>query len=152
MIMIEFNTGNGMETEDHTKNLTKKDNYVDDDNDDDNDVDMDDNDMDSDIKKKHDDLEDDLYDDEDDDIVNDDYEYHIEDSNDEENFYRYRFQQYLLSGLLVIRKKQVHEMYTLLIPHFYIVKLGHTGVHIVFLFLTQNIDCGYSLELPHGVV
>ena len=78
--------------------------------------------------------------------------YHIEDSNDEEDFYRYRFQQYLLSGLLVIRKKQVHEMYTLLISHCFIVKLGHTGVHIVFLFLTQNIDCGYSLELPHGVL
>ena len=36
-----------------------------------------------------------------------------------------------------------------LTPHFYIVKLGFTGVDIIFLFLLQNIDCGYSLELPH---
>ena len=33
-------------------------------------------------------------------------------------------------------------------PHFYIVKLGFTGVYIFFLFLLQNIDCGYSLEPP----
>ena len=36
-----------------------------------------------------------------------------------------------------------------LTPHFYIVKLGFTGVYIFFLFLLQNIDCGYSLEPPH---
>ena len=35
-----------------------------------------------------------------------------------------------------------------LAPHFYIVKLGFTGVYIIFLFLLQNIDCGYSLEPP----
>ena len=34
-------------------------------------------------------------------------------------------------------------------PHFYIVKLGFTGVYIIFLFLLKIIDCGYSLELPH---
>ena len=33
-------------------------------------------------------------------------------------------------------------------PHFYIVKLGFTGVYITFLFLLKNIDCGYSLEPP----
>ena len=33
-------------------------------------------------------------------------------------------------------------------PHFYIVKLGHAGVYLFFLFLLQNINCGYSLELP----
>ena len=33
-------------------------------------------------------------------------------------------------------------------PHFYIVKLGFTGVYIIFLFLLKNKDCGYSLELP----
>ena len=33
-----------------------------------------------------------------------------------------------------------------LTPHFYIVKLGFTGVYIIFLFLLENIDCGYSLE------
>ena len=33
-------------------------------------------------------------------------------------------------------------------PHFYIVKLGFTGVYIIFLFLLKNIYCGYSLEPP----
>ena len=33
-------------------------------------------------------------------------------------------------------------------PHFYIVKLGFIGVHIIFLNSAQNIDCGYSLEPP----
>ena len=31
--------------------------------------------------------------------------------------------------------------------HFYIIaKLGYAGVYLFFLFLLQNIDCGYSLE------
>ena len=34
-------------------------------------------------------------------------------------------------------------------PHFYIVKLGFTGVYIIFLISAQNIDCGYTLEPPH---
>ena len=33
--------------------------------------------------------------------------------------------------------------------HFYIVKLGFTGVYIIFLISAKNIYCGYSLELPH---
>ena len=33
-------------------------------------------------------------------------------------------------------------------PHFYIEKLGYAGVYLFFLFLLQNIDCGYSLEPP----
>ena len=33
-------------------------------------------------------------------------------------------------------------------PHFYIVKLWYARVYLFFLFLVQNIDCGYSLELP----
>ena len=33
-------------------------------------------------------------------------------------------------------------------PHFYIVKLGFTGVYIIFLISAKNIDCGYSLEPP----
>ena len=33
-------------------------------------------------------------------------------------------------------------------PHFYIVKLGLTGVFIIFLISAQNIDCGYLLEPP----
>ena len=34
-------------------------------------------------------------------------------------------------------------------PHFYIEKLGFTGVYIIFLIFAQNIDCWYSLEPPH---
>ena len=34
-------------------------------------------------------------------------------------------------------------------PHFYIVKLGFTGVYIIFLISDQNTDCEYLLELPH---
>ena len=33
-------------------------------------------------------------------------------------------------------------------PHFYKVKLGFTGVYIIFLILLKNIDYGYSLEPP----
>ena len=33
-------------------------------------------------------------------------------------------------------------------PHFYIVKLGFTGVYIIFLISAQNIDFGCSLEPP----
>ena len=33
-------------------------------------------------------------------------------------------------------------------PHFYTVKLGFTGVYIIFLISAQNIYCGYSLEPP----
>ena len=33
-------------------------------------------------------------------------------------------------------------------PHFYIVKLGFTGVYYFFLFLLKNIDCVFSLEPP----
>ena len=33
-------------------------------------------------------------------------------------------------------------------PHSYIVKLGFTGVYIIFLISALNIECGYSLEPP----
>ena len=33
-------------------------------------------------------------------------------------------------------------------PHFYIMQLGHAGLYLFFLFLLQNIDCGYSLKQP----
>ena len=33
-------------------------------------------------------------------------------------------------------------------PHSYIVKLGFTGVYIIFLIFAQKIDCRYSLEPP----
>ena len=32
-------------------------------------------------------------------------------------------------------------------PHFYVVKLGVTGVYIIFLILLKT-DCGYSIEPP----
>ena len=38
--------------------------------------------------------------------------------------------------------------FDLLKPHFYIVKLGFTGVNIIFLISAQNIDCGNLLEPP----
>ena len=37
-------------------------------------------------------------------------------------------------------------------PHFYKVKLGFTGVYIIFLISAQNIYCGYSLEPPPRAV
>ena len=33
-------------------------------------------------------------------------------------------------------------------PHFHVVKVGFTGVYIIFLFLLKNIGFGYSLEPP----
>ena len=33
-------------------------------------------------------------------------------------------------------------------PHFYVVKLGFKGVYVIFLISAQDIDYGYSLELP----
>ena len=44
--------------------------------------------------------------------------------------------------------KHVREMFTPLNPTFYIAKLGYAGVYLIFLFLPQNIDCGYTLEPP----
>ena len=48
---------------------------------------------------------------------------------------------------LSITKTRVYYFNSLK-PHIYIVKLGFTGVYIIFLFLLKNIDCGYSLEPP----
>ena len=58
-------------------------------------------------------------------------------------------------GKQILRKRDLFIMKTSLYnfdplkPHFYIVKLAFTGVYLFFLFLLKNIDCGYSLELPH---
>ena len=49
--------------------------------------------------------------------------------------------------LTIIRQTCLYK-FDPLKPHFYIVKLGFTGVYIIFLFLLKNMDCGYSLELP----
>ena len=46
-----------------------------------------------------------------------------------------------------ITKTRIYR-FDLLKPHFYTLKLGLTGEHINFLISAQNIDCGYSLELP----
>ena len=48
--------------------------------------------------------------------------------------------------IICIRKTCPCNIYPLK-PHFYIEKLGYAGVYLFFLFLLQNIDCGYSLEL-----
>ena len=46
-------------------------------------------------------------------------------------------------------RKHVYIHFDHLKPNFYIVKLGFTGVYIIFsYFLLENIDCGYSLEPP----
>ena len=58
-------------------------------------------------------------------------------------FYLSRF----LLGSEVITKTYLYN-FDPLKPHFYIVKLGFTGVYIIFLISAQNIDCGYSLEPP----
>ena len=44
-------------------------------------------------------------------------------------------------------RKHAYKILTPLNPTF-IVKLGFTGVYIIFLISAQNIDCGYSLEPP----
>ena len=50
--------------------------------------------------------------------------------------------------MLSTSRKHAYIILTPLKPHFYIVKLGFTGVYIIFLISPQNIDCGYSLEPP----
>ena len=48
---------------------------------------------------------------------------------------------------LCIRKTSLCNVYSI-IPNFNIEKIGFAGVYLFFLFLLQNIDCRYSLELP----
>ena len=50
--------------------------------------------------------------------------------------------------LRLTSRKHAYIILTPLNPT-YIVKLGFTGVSIIFLILLENIDCGYSLEPPH---
>ena len=50
-------------------------------------------------------------------------------------------------ALIDITKTCPYNVYPLE-PHFYTEKLGYAGVYLFFLFLLQNIDCGYSLEPP----
>ena len=49
----------------------------------------------------------------------------------------------------IITKTHLYN-YDPLKPHFYTVKLGFTGVYIIFLIYAKNIGCGYSLEPPRG--
>ena len=57
-------------------------------------------------------------------------------------------QQSLQSSVVLIITKTYLYNFDPLKPHFYIVKLGFTGVYIIFLISAQNIDYGYSLEPP----
>ena len=52
---------------------------------------------------------------------------------------------------LITIKKTCLDNFDPLRPHFYRVKLGFTGVYIIFLISAQNIDCWYSLEPPRRV-
>ena len=54
----------------------------------------------------------------------------------------------LSSGVRITITKTYLYNFDPLKPHFYIGKLGFTGVYTFFLFLLKNIDCGYSLK-PH---
>ena len=51
---------------------------------------------------------------------------------------------YRYGSFLAIRKTCPSNVYSCK-PHFYIEKLGFAGVYLIFLFLIQNIHCGYSL-------
>ena len=55
--------------------------------------------------------------------------------------------KYLNDFSIIITKTYLYN-FDPLEPHFYIVKLGFTGVYVIFLISAQNIDCGYSLEPP----
>ena len=57
------------------------------------------------------------------------------------------FHSCFLKLQIIITKTRLYNVDPLK-PHFYIVKLGFTGVYIIFLISAQNIDCGYSLEPP----
>ena len=55
---------------------------------------------------------------------------------------------YLLLGSKTIITKTCLYNLDPLKPHFYIVKLGFTGVYIIFLISTQKHGLWYSLEPP----
>ena len=52
-----------------------------------------------------------------------------------------------VSYMFIIMKTCPCNVYPLE-PHFYVEELGYAGEYLFFLFLHQNIDCGYSLEPP----
>ena len=51
-------------------------------------------------------------------------------------------------GLHIITKTYLYN-FDPLEPHFYLVKVGFTGVCIISFISAQNMDCRYSLEPPH---
>ena len=60
---------------------------------------------------------------------------------------KYNLKRSIVDASYDIRKTCPCNEYPLK-PHVYTVKLGYAGVDLFFLFLLQNIDCGYSLEPP----
>ena len=56
-----------------------------------------------------------------------------------------------LPKVLCVHKKSRKHAYIILTPlnpTFYIVRLGFTGVYIIYLISVKNIDCWYSFEPP----
>ena len=53
-----------------------------------------------------------------------------------------------VNNLSYTSRKHAYIIFSPLKLHFYIVKLGFTGVYIIFLISAQKIDCGYTLEPP----
>ena len=70
----------------------------------------------------------------------------IYNSMSETDFFPHPF-QVRSAALETITKTYLYNLDPLK-PHFYIIKLGFTGVYIIFLISAQDIDCGYSLEPP----
>ena len=54
--------------------------------------------------------------------------------------------RYITKAIYIYISKTCLYNFESLKPHFYIVKLGFTGVYIVFLL--KSMDCGYSVEPP----
>ena len=55
---------------------------------------------------------------------------------------------YFRIALCFSSRKHAYIILTPLKPHFYVLKLGFTGVYIIFLISVENIDRGYLLEPP----
>ena len=55
---------------------------------------------------------------------------------------------FILDGSWLIITKTCLYNFDPIKPHFYIVKLGFTGVYIICLISAENIDCVYLLEPP----
>ena len=71
-----------------------------------------------------------------------------EDDDDDDDDGRFALHTNISHFRLILITKTCLYNFDPLKPHFYIVKLGFTGVYVIFLIFAQNIDCGYSLEPP----